>query len=169
MSLIWADSELEVLREQYPNVDTPILAKLFKRTCASVIAKANKIGLKKSADAPNTVALIMELAKRPEGFRTAQLPGDCHTNSGIVWKQVQAGHLHKLTLTYKNVRYFDSITSAEAYRDRNCSAPTVTLKKHGPARAPWKPDTPAYYPPGFKVTVIPCKQQGFHTSTHSED
>ena len=169
MSLIWADSELETLRVQYPHVETQTLAKLFKRTAASVIAKANKIGLKKAADAPNTVALIRELAKRPDGFRTAQLPGDCHTNSGIVWKQVQAGHLFKLTLTYKNVRYFDSMKSAEAYRDRNCKAPTVTVKHHGPARATWKADTPAYYPPGFKITVIPCKQAGFHTSTHSED
>jgi hypothetical protein len=165
VSLIWPDDELTVLRDKYPHVETHTLAKLFKRTCASVIAKANKLGLKKSADAPTTVALIRELAKRPDGFRTAQLPGDCHTNSGIVWKQVQAGHLFKLAITYKNVRYFDSIKSAEAYRDRNCKEPTVTLKKHGPARASWKPEDP----PGFKVTVIPCKQAGFHTSTYSED
>jgi hypothetical protein len=169
VSTIWSEADIETLKKHYSTGETAMLAALLRRRLGAVISKANKIGLKKAADAPNTVSLIRQLAKRPDGFRTAQLPGDCHTNSGIVWKQVQAGHLFKLTLTYKNVRYFDSIKSAEAYRDRNCKAPTVTVKHHGPARATWKPDTPAYYPPGFKITVIPCKQAGFHTSTHSED
>jgi hypothetical protein len=166
---LWSEADIETLKKHYSTGETAMLAALLHRPACAVIAKANKIGLKKSAEAPKTVELIRELSKRPDGFRTAQLPGDCHTNSGIVWKQVQAGHLFKLTLTYKNVRYFDSMKSAEAYRDRNCAAPTVTVKHHGPARAPWKPDTPAHYPPGFKITVIPCAQPGFRTSTYSED
>jgi hypothetical protein len=169
VSTIWAEADIETLKKHYSTGETAMLAALLRRRPGAVISKANKLGLKKEAEAPHTIALIRELAKRPDGFRTAQLPGDGHTNSGVVWKQVQAGYLFKLSISHKNVRYFDSIKSAEAYKNKNCKPASVTVKHHGPARAPWKPDTPAYYPPGFKITVIPCKQDGFHTSTHSED
>ena len=44
----WRDKDLKVLEEFYPSVENERLASLLRRSVASVITKAHRLGLRKS-------------------------------------------------------------------------------------------------------------------------
>jgi hypothetical protein len=159
------------IAEHYATMDNKKIGELLGLSATTIRRRANTNGLKKTEFVSPVKSQIVRLAMKPDGFKCHEIIGDRHNSSSELHRMVSSGKLFKAAVRGNNrdVRYFGRLQDMTAWLKSQTKPSSVTVKHHGPARAPWKPDAPAYYPPGFKITVIPCAQPGFRTSTYSED
>jgi hypothetical protein len=164
---LWSDEDEATLAQHYPYCDNAQLGRLLKREPGAVCAHANLLGLRKASRFHNPASIAIEkaareLSTRPEGFSPRDIDAGSHVVSVVLKRMAKHCGLICLSLGHRTRRYFATQAAADAYRRGN--EPSVKVKHTLLSRANWKPDTPAYYPPGYKFTRCPSPSLDHRTN-----
>lgn len=154
----WTLSELAMLTQHYPHTDNKQLASLIPtHPIGEIRHKANSLGIFKVHERREA---ILSLASRPGGMKAAELK-DGERGRRACSDMAIRGDLVKVVVSFKNVIYFRTKEAADKWHAAT-QAPVKLARPLG--RAAWPKDTPAYYPPGLKVTVCPSPNLDHRTN-----
>lgn len=99
---------------------------------------------------------IVELAKRPEGVRSADFP-EMRTKdfSARACKLMNAGTLFRVTHGYKKVRFYATMAQAEAAQAEVVQKPQPTVTMADKSKANWSKDAETVITSDTKITICP--------------
>lgn len=156
----WTSDEDQYMRVHYPHVETKQLARILKRERGAVVAHAAVLGITK---AHLKSEAVLRLSARPDGMRAADL-GLGEGGRRICSDMARKEKIYRVTISFKNVRYFLTQAMAAEWQAKNTRPATVTVK-HDRTRAWWDKDAPMYNPNNVQPQVCPSPRlDGLHTN-----
>ena len=188
----WSTDECALVRAHYATGDLHALAAQLGRSLTQVMAKANHLGVERTAEArrlshtvsPDTQSIreaLMQMASARTGTRVEEVANALHFRHGrvdaVAQNMQRTGHLFKARLSHRHTRYFtDPKLAAAANKMGNrparpkpgtavAAAPTVTIVRstRGPAYLPGDP----VITPATRWTIAPPPPaRTLRTNTH---
>lgn len=171
----WTPEMNAVMREHYVALGSSATAKKLGLNQHQVYRQArvlNLVNIRPAVQRGAIAAKLLELCKRPGGVKQGDCEPHCATSvSDAAERLIAAGQLFKATISYRNVRYFDTAARAQAAMGRktvkasstNHSGVRITAPAGGPARLPGEPVITSK----TKFTYAPAPQQLLRTNTYA--